>query len=243
MGKVIAFFYGLISYVIFLVTFLYAIGFVGDYLVPKSIDTGAAGPLAQSAIFNVVLLGIFAVQHSVMARPEFKRWWTKYVPRVIERSTFVLLASLALILIYWQWQPMVDIVWNFKGTAGGSVLEVLYFVGWGIVLVSTFMIGHFDLFGLMPVLRNLQGRAPEKPSFVMPGFYKMVRHPIMVGFIIAFWSAPVMTSGRLLFAAVTTAYILIALVLEERDLVEMLGDDYRNYKKTVPKLIPFSKRR
>lgn len=242
MGKAIAFFYGIVCYLLFFVTFLYAIGFVNGYVVPKSINTGAAGPVLTAVIINVILLSVFAVQHSVMARPGFKAWWTKFVPSSIERSTYVLFSNLALILIYWQWQPMLGVVWDLSGSAGGTALLAIHFIGWGIVFVSTFMIGHFDLFGLTQVLRNFQGKGPEKPKFVMPGFYKLVRHPIMVGFIIAFWAVPTMTTGGLLFAAMTTAYIVVALMLEERDLITVLGDEYRNYKKKVPMLIPFIKR-
>jgi protein-S-isoprenylcysteine O-methyltransferase Ste14 len=241
MGKAIALLYGLVCYLIFFVTFLYAIGFTGNFIVPKGIDSGVEGPFVLSIIINVALMGLFAVQHSVMARPGFKKWWTNYVPSPIERSTYVLLTSLALILLFHFWQPMTGTVWNITEPALRNVVWGIFAMGWGIVLLSTFMIGHFDLFGLQQVLFHKQGKKTPKPKFKEPGFYKLVRHPIMTGFIIAFWATPDMTMGHLLFAAVTTAYILIAIQLEERDLIALLGNAYINYRKRVPALIPFIK--
>jgi protein-S-isoprenylcysteine O-methyltransferase Ste14 len=242
MGKIIIFLYGAVSYVIFFVTFLYAIGFVGNLLVPKGIDAGTSGPLVQAILINVLLLGIFAIQHSVMARPGFKTWWTRFVPEVVERSTYVLLASLALVLLYWQWQPMTDTVWAVDDPTWSGVLWVVFALGWAIVLLSTFMIGHFELFGFTQVIRNWQSKAAPSVEFREPGFYKLIRHPIMVGFIIAFWATPVMSTGHLLFAVVTTAYILIAVQLEERDLLAILGNSYTDYRARVPGFIPFTKR-
>ncbi len=241
MGRAIAFLYGLICYVIFFVTFVYAIGFVGNLVVPKGIDTGTPGPLVAAIIVNVILLGLFAIQHSVMARPGFKQWWTQLVPPSVERSTYVLFASLLLLLLYWQWQPMTETVWSVAEPVWRTVLWVVFAIGWGTVLLSTFMIGHFDLFGLNQVFLNWRRQEPPAPQFKMPGFYKFVRHPIMVGFIIAFWATPDMTTGHALFAAVTTAYILIAIQLEERDLMAMLGEAYTSYRDRVPALVPFTK--
>jgi protein-S-isoprenylcysteine O-methyltransferase Ste14 len=240
MGKLLAVLYGVIAYVVFLASFLYAICFVGNFLVPKTIDTGPQPDLATALIIDVVLLGLFAVQHSVMARPAFKRWWTRIVPPTVERSTYVLISSLLLFLLYWQWRPIPALVWDSSG-ALRAVLTALFWIGWAIVLVSTFMINHFDLFGLRQVFLNMQGAAYSHPPFTTRGFYRFVRHPIMVGFIIAFWAAPTMTVGHLVFAIATTAYILIALQLEEHDLLAFLGDAYRDYRKHVPMLIPWTK--
>lgn len=239
MTKGLGVLYGAICYLIFFAVFLYAIGFTGNLLVPKGIDAGADGPMLQAIIVNVVLMGLFAIQHSVMARPGFKRWWTKAVPEPVERSTYVLFASLLLALLYWQWQPMTEAVWTVAGPAWSMVLWAVFAIGWLIVLLSTFMIGHFELFGLTQVWLNLQGKLPAAPEFKTPGFYKLVRHPIMVGFIVAFWATPAMTLGHLLFAAVTTVYILIAIQLEERDLIDLLGELYLDYRNRVPALIPF----
>ena len=238
MGRMLGLAYGAVSYLLFFVTFLYAIGFVGNLVVPKSIDSGASGAIGAAIAVNIVLLAIFAVQHSVMARPAFKAWWTKFVAKSVERSTYVLLSSLALILLFWQWQPLGSVIWSVENQIGATVLWALFALGWLIVLLSTFMIGHFELFGLTQVFENFKDRAPPPPDFKEPGFYKLVRHPIMLGFIIAFWATPVMTFGHLLFAAVTTAYILIALQLEERDLLALLGNSYADYKARVPMLLP-----
>ena len=243
MGRVLAFVYGVVSYVIFLGTFLYAIGFVGNLIVPKSIDSGEPASFRQALLINVLLLGLFAIQHSVMARPVFKRWWTRFVPQSVERSTYVLLASLALILLFWQWQPLIDVVWNVENTVGRYILWALFFLGWVTVLVGTCLINHFDLFGLRQVYLYLRGEEYTNLTFRTPFLYKIVRHPIMLGFIIAFWSTPHMTSGHLMFALVTTAYIVIAIQLEERDILSMHGTAYEEYRKQVSMLLPIPKKR
>jgi methanethiol S-methyltransferase len=240
-GRIIAFLYGIVAYVIFFVTFLYSIGFVEDLLVPKTIDSGPAGKTAQALIVNLVLMSIFAIQHSVMARPQFKQWWAKFVPPSVERTTYVLLASLALALLLWQWQPMPAVVWQIADAHVAMTITCLSFVGWLIVLTSTFLINHFELFGLHQVANNLVGRSMPPPRFRTPLFYRFVRHPIYLGFIIAFWAAPIMTVGHLLFAAVTTTYIFVGIWLEERDLVDFFGDEYRRYRERVSMLLPWRK--
>jgi protein-S-isoprenylcysteine O-methyltransferase Ste14 len=241
-GGLFAMLYGTASYVLFLGTFLYAIAFVANWPVPKTIDSGTPGPLVESLVVNVLLLGLFAVQHSVMARPAFKRWWTRIVPPSVERATFVLFASLALLLLYWQWRPMTATIWSVADPLGAGVLQAVSLVGWLVVLASTFMINHFELFGLRQVLARLSGRALPPPEFKTPMLYKNVRHPIYLGFLIAFWATPAMTAGHLLFAIATTGYILIGIWLEERDLIALFGDKYRRYREQVSMLIPMPSR-
>jgi methanethiol S-methyltransferase len=241
-GRLAAFIYGVVVYLVFFVTFLFAIGFVENLVAPKTIDGGAAAsapPLVQAAIINLVLMSIFAIQHSVMARPQFKQWWTKFVPPSIERTTYVLLASLALALMIWQWQPMPVIIWQISAPKLAATVTGLSFLGWFVVLTSTFLINHFELFGLHQVANNLAGRAMPAPRFRIPIFYRFVRHPIYLGFIIAFWATPTMTQGHLLFAAVTTGYIFVGIWLEERDLVAVFGDQYRQYRQRVSMLLPW----
>lgn len=244
MGRSITFIYGIAVYVIFLVTFLYSIGFVGNVLVSKSIDSGAQGPIVASLVINLVLLSVFALQHSIMARPAFKRVWTKVIPQAAERSTYILMTCVALILIFAFWQPLPAVVWDVSNTVLGTALTVLFWIGWLIVLTSTFMIDHFDLFGLKQIYANLKKRQTTQLGFMKVGLYRLVRHPIMTGFLIAFWAAQTMTAGHLLFTLVTTGYIVIAVLrLEEKDLIAQIGDDYITYQNEVPAFIPSIGRR
>ncbi len=241
MSRVIAFLYGLVAYLVFFATILYAIGFVSGLVVPKTIDSGVVVPLAEALIVNILLMSFFAMQHSVMARKEFKRWWTQYVPKSVERSTYVLLASLALDLLFWQWRPMPTVVWQVADPQIAMAITGLSLVGWVLVFTSTFLINHFELFGVHQVVNNLVGRDMPAVRFRTPVLYKVIRHPIYLGFIIAFWVAPTMTVGHLLFAAVTTAYIFVGIFLEERDLVDLFGDEYKRYRERVSMLVPWRK--
>lgn len=238
MRRTFALVYGFLAYTLFLGVFLYAIGFVGDFLVPETVDSGATGALWPAVVVDLALLGLFAVQHSGMARAGFKRWWTKVVPREIERSTYVLLSSLALALLFWQWRPLPGVVWSVEVAWGRVALWGLFAVGWATVLVSTFLISHAHLFGLRQVVDHHRGRPPAQMEFQTPGLYEIVRHPIMLGFLIAFWATPRMTLGHLLFAAASTAYIVVGVALEERDLVRAFGARYRAYRTRVPGLVP-----
>ncbi len=242
LGRAISFLYGIAAYAVFSATFLYAIGFVDGLLVPKTIDTGDVTPLAEAIVTNMSLLAVFAIQHSVMARPQFKQWWTQFVPKTIERSTYVLFASLALALLLWQWQPIPAVVWHIENPKIAATVTGLSLAGWLFALISTFLINHFELFGLHQVTSHLAGHPMPAPRFFTPLFYKFVRHPLYLGLIIAFWAAPTMTVGHLLFAAGTTAYIFLGIMLEERDLIDLFGDEYRRYKDRVSMLVPLRKR-
>jgi protein-S-isoprenylcysteine O-methyltransferase Ste14 len=242
MNRLLIFLYGIGSYLLSFGTILYAIGFVVGQVVPKTIDSGAPAPLLQAVIVNLCLLALFAVQHSVMARQPFKRWMTRYLPAPMERGTYVLFASLALLLLYWQWRPIPAVIWQVDNPAIAMALTGGSLLGWLIVLTSTFLINHFELFGVQQVANNLVGRETAAPRFRSPLFYKFVRHPIYLGFIIASWSAPTMTAGHLLFAAAITGYILIGISLEERDLIALFGDDYRRYRERVSMLLPWRSR-
>jgi protein-S-isoprenylcysteine O-methyltransferase Ste14 len=238
LARATVFIYGIFCYLVFFATFLYALGFVGDLYVPKSIDSGPRGPLAAALLVDACLLGLFAVQHSLMARPWFKRAWTRVVPESAERSTYVLFSSLALLLLFWQWRPLGGVVWSVESQAGRSAVYVLYFFGWLLLLAATFMIDHFDLFGLRQVWRRLLGRPYAQPEFRTPGLYRHVRHPIYLGWLCIFWATPRMTAAHLLFALATTAYIFVAVRFEERDLIHSHGDAYRAYRARVPMIFP-----
>jgi protein-S-isoprenylcysteine O-methyltransferase Ste14 len=237
--RILFFAYGILSYLIFLGTFLYAVCFIGNFGVPGTLDGVASGPLWVSFAIDAGLLTVFAVQHSIMARKWFKDWWTRIVPRAVERSTYVLFSSLALILLFAQWRPLGGVIWSVENPYGVVVLRGLFAFGWGLVLISTFLINHFDLFGLRQVWQYLLGRPDQALRFATPGPYRMVRHPLYVGWLFAFWMTPVMTLAHLLFSVATTAYILLAIQFEERDLVREHGQAYEEYRRSVPMLVPF----
>jgi methanethiol S-methyltransferase len=242
MGRIVGFLFGLLAYLVFLPTFLYAIGFVTGLGVPKTIDDGVVVPVTEALIVNLLLLSLFAVQHSGMARKPFKRWLAQFMPASVERSVYVLLASLALILLLWQWRPIPTVVWQVTNAQVAMTMTALSLAGWLLVLFSTFLINHFELFGLHQVAANLAGRTMPAARFKTPVLYKFVRHPIYLGFIIAFWATPVMTVGHLLFAAVTTAYIFVGIALEERDLIQLFGEEYKRYRAQVGMLAPFRRK-
>ena len=241
-NRLIVFYFGLLSYVVFLATFLYAIGFVADLYVPRSIDGPRVTSLSNGLIVDLVLLAVFAIQHSAMARPTFKRWLTQYVPQAAERSMYVLAASLALVMVFSYWQPLGGVVWVVRQPFAVAALHILCALGWLLALSSTFLIDHFDLFGLRQAWTHMRSREYQPVEFRTPGPYRLVRHPLYVGFIFAFWSTPTMTATHLLFAVAMTLYILVAIPLEERDLFASLGESYRDYRLRVPMLVPFTRR-
>jgi len=241
-SRILCFVYGAMMYVLFLGTFLYAIGFVGNLVVPKSIDTGIVEPVSIAIPINALLLALFAIQHAVMARPWFKHRWTKIVPMPIERSTFVFASCVVLILMYWQWRPMPEVIWSVEHPLARSLLYGLFAAGWVMVLYASACIDHFDLFGLRQVVLHLRGKEYTHPGFAMPWLYQTVRNPLMLGFLIAFWSTPVMTQGHLLFAIMTTGYILVGIRMEEGDLLRVLGEEYRQYRERTPMILPFARR-
>jgi protein-S-isoprenylcysteine O-methyltransferase Ste14 len=239
--KIVGFVYGMIAYLVFFATFLYTIGFLGELVVPKAINTGTPGPLGKALLIDGALLGLFAIQHSVMARQGFKMLWAKIVPAAVERSTYVLFSSLILILLFWQWRPIPTVVWDVQNQIGQYFLLGLFWAGWVLVLISTFLIHHFDLFGVRQSIL-LRGKEYTPIPFLTPAFYTFCRHPLMMGLIVAFWATPRMTAGHLLFAIASTAYILVGIQFEERDLVSVYGDEYREYKKRTSMLVPLPPR-
>lgn len=244
MSPALSVLYGVAAYAFFLATFVYAIGFVGNVAVPKSVDIGAPAPVVEAVLVNLLLLALFAVQHSVMARRGFKRWWTRVVPPAVERSTYVLAATGALALLMWQWRPIPEpLIWSVDGPMLAAGVQAVFWLGWVVLLISTFLISHFELFGVRQVFARFAGRKLPEPEFRTPGFYRFVRHPIYLGFLLAFWAAPVMTAGHLLFSVATTGYILIGIWFEERDLIAQFGERYRTYRSQVGMLLPRPSRR
>ncbi len=242
MKRLIRLLYGIAAYAVAMGSLLYAIGFTGNVVVPKSIDVGGRAPWSEAMVIDLLLLGLFAVQHSVMARRGFKRWWTGYVPQPIERSTYVLFASATLTLLFWLWLPLPDLVWSVESLGLRQLLQALFWVGWILVPVSTFLINHFELFGLQQVFNHLRRTETGEPDFKTPGLYRIVRHPLYLGLIVAFWSAPDMTVGHLLVAVATTADLLLGIALEERDLVDSFGERYLQYRREVRMLLPWPRR-
>jgi protein-S-isoprenylcysteine O-methyltransferase Ste14 len=238
LGRITAFIYGVLCYLVFFGTFLYAVGFMGNLIVPKSIDSGRQEPLAVALLVDAGLLLVFAIQHSVMARQWFKRAWTRFIPEPVERSTYVLFSSLLLLLLFWQWRPLGGQVWNVENNVGRTALLTVFATGWLLVLISTFLINHFDLFGLRQVYYYLRGRHYSPVAFRTPALYRFVRHPLYLGWLLAFWSTPTMTAAHLFFAIVTTTYILVAIQFEERDMMRFYGEAYRSYRQQIPMIIP-----
>ena len=243
MKRLSIFMYGVFSYLAFFVTFLYLIAFIGNLVVPKTIDSGLTIGIPQSAIIDLGLLSLFAIQHTLMARPGFKRWWTTLVPEPIERSTYVLATSISLALLCWQWRPMKELIWNVDNATGKAILFAFFFFGWGLALLSSFVINHFDLFGLRQVWFYLRNQKYSTVEFQMKSLYKYIRHPLVLGIIVGSWVTPRMTMGHLLLAVIFTAYILVGIRFEEHDLVHFFGENYTNYRCRVPMLIPFTKKR
>jgi methanethiol S-methyltransferase len=238
MTRCLAFVFGLASYAIGLASLVYAVGFTTGLVVPKTVNTGVATSIGVAITIDVLLIGLFAAQHSIMARQGFKSWWTRIVPKPVERSTYVLFSGLALMTLMWQWRPINVVVWSLSDPVLANALTSLSLLGWLLAVASTFLINHFELFGLQQITNNIAGSDMPVPRFMTPLFYKVVRHPLYSGLLIAFWATPTMTAGHLLFASLTTAYILGGITLEERDLIELFGEDYRRYQRRVPKLFP-----
>ena len=243
MAGLVAVIYGAVAYSASLVALLYLIGFVGNLIVPKSIDSGTAGPLIQSAVIDVMLIALFAIQHSVMARQGFKRWWTRIVPSSVERSTYVLSTSLVLLILYWQWQPIPGPVWTVQDPVAAGAINGIFWLGWVVLVASTFMLNHFELFGLSQVFARLFGKRLSDAKFRTPLLYRYVRHPIYLGVLLAVWATPAMTAGHLLFALVITGYILIGVQLEEHDLIQQFGEQYRRYRQNAAMLVPLPGRK
>lgn len=238
MKRVFFFLYGIVCYSAFFVSFLYAIGFVDNLFVPKTVDVGLQGGTGSPWLVDILLLSLFALQHSIMARQGFKRWWTQIIPKPIERSTYVLFSSIVFVSLFWFWRPIGEIAWSVQSPSAAAFLTGVSLFGWCFVLIGSFLINHFNLFGLQQVYLALRERSLPAPHFVKPLFYKIVRHPLMLGFIIAFWATPVMTIGHLLFTMASTGYILVGIQLEERDLVRLHGEEYRRYQREVSQIVP-----
>ncbi len=243
MAGLVAVLFGVVAYGVTLVALLYLIGFTGNLVVPKSIDSGTVGPLLQSVIVDTLLIGVFAIQHSVMARPGFKRWWTQIVPASVERSTYVLFASFALLLLYWQWQPIPTPVWTVDNPVAAGAIDAIFWLGWVVLVASTFLLNHFELFGLSQVFVRLFGKQPSETKFRTPLLYRYVRHPIYLGILLAVWATPAMTVGHLLYSLGITAYILVGIQLEEHDLIQQFGERYRRYRRHAAMLVPLPGRK
>ena len=241
MSRILAFIYGLICYLVSFITLAYSVGFIGNLIVPKTLDSSSDGTLINGILIDVSLIALFGIQHSLMARKSFKKWWTKIIPNPIERSTYILMASLTLLLLFWQWHSLGGVIWNIQSPIASNIIYGIFALGWLIVLISTFMINHFDLFGLRQVYLYLRGQEYEYLGFRTPGFYKYVRHPIMLGFFIVFWATPTMTFSHFIFALGTTIYMLVGIKLEEVDMISIYGDLYQEYRQQVSMLIPLPK--